>query len=62
VGQRSTVLSSIWIDTTDFWNTRSTRLAAIIAYLQATTAQLEHWAPYKDQLAVLAIGVENARG
>ena len=50
------------IDTTDFWNTRSTRLAPIIAYLQETTAGLEHWAPYEDHLAALAIGVENARG
>ena len=50
------------VDTTDFWNTRSTRLAPIIAYLQETTAGLEHWAPYQDHLAALAIGVENARG
>jgi len=50
------------IDTTDFWNTRSTRLAPIIAYLQETTARLEHWQPYEDHLAALAIGVENARG
>lgn len=50
------------IDTTDFWNTRSTRLAPIIAYLQEITAGLEPWAPYQDHLAALAIGVENARG
>lgn len=50
------------IDTTDFWNTRSTRLAPIISYLQEITAGLEHWAPYEDHLAALAIGVENARG
>lgn len=50
------------IDTTDFWNTRSTRLAPIIAYLQEITAGLDHWAPYEDHLAALAIGVENARG
>lgn len=50
------------IDTTDFWNTRSTRLAPIISYLQEITAGLEHWAPYEDPLAALAIGVENARG
>ena len=49
------------IDTTDFWNTRSTRLAPIIAYLRDTTASLKHWAPYQDHLATLAIGVENAR-
>jgi putative DNA methylase len=50
------------IDTTDFWNTRSTRLAPIISYLQEITASLEHWTPYQDHLAALAIGVENARG
>ncbi|MHB2021691.1 MAG: hypothetical protein ACYCW6_32595, partial [Candidatus Xenobia bacterium] len=50
------------IDTTDFWNTRSTRLAPIIAYLHEVTASLEHWAPYQDRLAALAIGVEHARG
>jgi adenine-specific DNA methylase len=50
------------IDTTDFWNMRSTRLAPIIAYLHEITAGLEHWAPYEDHLAALAIGVENARG
>lgn len=50
------------IDTTDFWNTRSTQLAPIISYLQEITADLEHWAPYEDHLAALAIGVENARG
>lgn len=50
------------VDTTDFWNTRSTRLVPIIAYLQETTAELDHWAEYRDYLAALAIGVENARG
>ena len=50
------------IDTTDFWNTRSTRLAPIITYLQEITANLEQWATYEDHLAALAIGVENARG
>ena len=50
------------IDSTDFWNIRSTRLAPIIAYLQHTTAGREHWALYQDHLAALAIGVENARG
>jgi hypothetical protein len=47
---------------TDFWNTRSTRLAPILAYLHATTTGLEHWCHYQDHLATLAIGVENARG
>jgi putative DNA methylase len=50
------------IDTTDFWNIRSTRLAAIIGYLQESTLGLEHWHSYQDHLAALAIGVENARG
>jgi putative DNA methylase len=50
------------IDTTDFWNTRSTRMAPIIAYLKQTTASLPHWSKYQDDLAALAIGVENARG
>jgi hypothetical protein len=49
------------VDTTDFWNTRTTRLSPIIAYLKDTTATLDHWAPYRDDLATLAIGVENAR-
>jgi adenine-specific DNA methylase len=49
------------IDTTDFWNTRATRLSPIIAYLKETTAALKDWAPYQNYLAVLAIGVENAR-
>jgi putative DNA methylase len=50
------------VDTTDFWNTRSTRLGPVIAYLQQVTADLEHWAPYQSHLSTLAIGVENARG
>jgi hypothetical protein len=49
-------------DSTDFWNIRSTRLAAIIGYLLESTAGLEHWHNYEDHLAALAIGVENARG
>lgn len=50
------------VDSTDFWNTRSTRIAPILAYLQATTPDLENWAAYQDHLAALVIGVENARG
>jgi hypothetical protein len=50
------------IDTTDFWNTRSTRLGPIITYLQEITAGLKHWASYENHLSALAIGVENARG
>jgi hypothetical protein len=50
------------VDSTDFWNIRSTRLAPIIVYLKEITARLDHWAPYQDHLAALAIGIENARG
>lgn len=50
------------MDTTDFWNIRSTRLAPIIAYLFEITAHNENWASYQGQLAALAIGVEHARG
>jgi hypothetical protein len=47
------------VDSTDFWNIRTTRLAVILAYLLETTAQVSHWAPYKDALITLEIGVEN---
>lgn len=50
------------VDSTDFWNLRTTRLAVVLAYLQEMTAQLSHWAVYKDALAQLAIGVEHHRG
>jgi len=50
------------VDSTDFWNLRATRLAAIMNYLQETTAHLPHWAGYQDALTQLAIGVENHRG
>jgi len=50
------------VDSTDFWNLRTTRLAAILAYLQETTAHVPHWAVYKDALMQLAIGVEHHRG
>jgi hypothetical protein len=49
------------VDSTDFWNTRSTRLAPIIAYLKDTTSSLASWEPYQNHLATLAIGIENAR-
>ena len=49
------------VDTTDFWNTRATRLAPIIAYLREITAGLDNWASYVDQLAALSIAIENAR-
>lgn len=50
------------VDSTDFWNLRATRLAAILSYLHETTAHLSHWAPYQEALAQLAIGVEHHRG
>jgi putative DNA methylase len=50
------------VDSTDFWNLRTTRLSAILDYLQETTAHLPHWAPYQDALTQLAIGVEHHRG
>lgn len=48
-------------DTTDFWNTRATRLVPIITYLRETTMMLKDWEPYQSHLATLAIGIENAR-
>ena len=50
------------VDSTDFWNLRTTRLAAILAYLKETTAHVPHWALYQDALTQLAIGVEHHRG
>ncbi|MCF7997114.1 MAG: hypothetical protein K9L88_20130, partial [Chromatiaceae bacterium] len=50
------------VDSTDFWNLRTTRLAAILAYLQEITQANANWAHYQDLLAQLAIGVEHYRG
>ncbi len=50
------------VDSTDFWNLRTTRLAAILGYLHETSAHLPHWAGYQDAMAQLAIGVEHHRG
>ena len=50
------------VDSTDFWNLRTTRLAVILSYLQETTAHLPHWTVYQDALTQLAIGVEHHRG
>jgi hypothetical protein len=36
------------VDSTDFWNIRTTRLAVILGYLCETTAHMAHWASYKD--------------
>ena len=38
---------------------RTTRLTVVLAEM---TAQLPHWAVYKEALAQLAIGVEHHRG
>ncbi|MCI0654044.1 MAG: hypothetical protein L0Y39_06155 [Methylococcaceae bacterium] len=50
------------VDTTDFWNIRTTRLAAILTYLQEVTARNPHLAAYQNAMAQLAIGVEHYRG
>lgn len=47
------------VDSTDFWNLRTGRLAVILAYLREVTAGNEHWREYQDHLSSLAIGVEN---
>lgn len=49
------------VDATDFRNLRTTRLAAVLAYLQEMTAHNPHWADYQDALTQLAIGVEHHR-
>ncbi len=50
------------VDSTDFWNIRTTRLAAILGYLREVTESNPHWRPYQNALAQLAIGVEHYRG
>jgi hypothetical protein len=50
------------VDSTDFWNLRTTRLAAILGYLREVTAHNAHWEAYQVVLAQLAIGVEHHRG
>lgn len=47
------------VDSTDFWNIRTSRLAVILAYLMEMTNYLSHWVPYSDHLTALLIGVEN---
>ncbi|MDF1530408.1 MAG: hypothetical protein P1R74_14915, partial [Sedimenticola sp.] len=47
------------VDSTDFWNLRTSRLAVILAYLGEITAGNIHWQKYQNQLAALAIGIEN---
>ena len=50
------------VDSSDFWNLRTTRLAAILGYLREVTAHNPHWTGYQDALAQLAIGIEHYRG
>lgn len=49
------------VDSTDFWNIRTGRLAVILAYLREITASNSHWQDYQNHLPALAIGVENWR-
>jgi putative DNA methylase len=49
------------VNSTDFWNLRTTRLAAILGYLREVTAHNAHWTGYQDALAQLAIGTEHYR-
>lgn len=49
------------VDSTDFQNLRTGRLAVILAYLREITADNEHWGEYQKHLSSLAIGVENWR-
>lgn len=49
------------VNATDFRNLRTTRLAAILAYLQEMTAHNPHWVEYQDALTQLAIGIEHHR-
>ncbi len=49
------------VDSTDFWNLRTTRLSAILGYLQEVTAHNPHWVAYQALIAQLAIGVEHYR-
>jgi hypothetical protein len=50
------------VDTTDFWNIRSTRLIPILSYLWQITAHLPGWQPYQDPFAALQIAVEHWKG
>jgi putative DNA methylase len=49
------------VDSTDFWNIRTARLAVIIAYLKETTASIPHWSSYQSHLAALEIAVEHLK-
>jgi len=47
------------VDSTDFWNLRTSRLAVILTYLRETTGNNDHWGGYQDHLMSLAIAIEN---
>ncbi len=47
------------VDSTDFWNIRTSRLAVILTYLIEITADNNHWQEYQNHLMALTIGVEN---
>ena len=47
------------VNSTDFWNLRTSHLAVILAFLEETTADNPHWAGYHKHLAALAISIEN---
>jgi len=49
------------VDATDFRNLRTTRLAAVLAYLREMTAHNPPWAKYQNALTQLAIGIEHHR-
>ena len=49
------------VDSTDFWNIRTSRLAVVLAYLREATAGNTNWHEYQDHIAALAMGVENWR-
>ena len=49
------------VDTTDFWNLRTGRLAVILEYMRESTVNNVHWLAYQNHLTALSIGVENWR-
>ena len=49
------------VDSTDFWNIRTGRLAVILSYLREITFGNSHWQDYQNKLDALGIGVENWR-